>query len=116
MPAPDPIPLPTEAGIGVVEWIVYAGNIGAFVAAVAAVRPMMRRFGFAYGIWIAVNLLPPLVEHLFMSMGRFVSVLFPVFFWMALRIPRDRLWPIAGAFAAAQVLLAAGFFLWWGVF
>ena len=115
-PAPDPIPLPTDASVGAVEWIVYAGNIGAFAAAAASIRPMMRRFGFAYGIWIAVNIVPPLVEHLFMSMGRFVSVLFPVFFWMALRIPRDRLWPIAGAFAAAQALLAAGFFLWWGVF
>jgi Mannosyltransferase (PIG-V) len=115
-PAPDPIALPSTLKVQAIEWIVYAGNIGAFAAAAAAIRPVMRRCGFAYGIWIAVNLLPPLVEHLFMSMGRFVSVLFPVFLWMALRIPRERLWPIAAVFTAAQVLLAVWFFLWWGVF
>jgi hypothetical protein len=59
-----------------------------------------------------VNIFPPVAEHLFMSMGRFVSVLFPVFFWLAFRIPRPRLWQVSAAFAATQAIFAVWFFLW----
>jgi hypothetical protein len=114
--APDPIPLEASIGVRAIEWISYVGNISAFILAVAAIRPVSRRVGIAYGVWIIVNIVPPVAEHLFDSTGRYVSVIFPVFFWLAARIPRTRLWQTAGAFAAAQVLLAVGFFLWRGVF
>jgi hypothetical protein len=110
--APDPGKLPNEATIKPIEVITWIGNIAAFVAAVWAIRPISKRLGLAYGAWIAVNILPPVVAHLFMSLGRFTSVLFPVFFWMALRIPRDRLVRVAGLFAAAQAVFAMWFFLW----
>jgi hypothetical protein len=111
-PAPDPVRLPGEPFIKATEVFVYLGDIAAFVLAAAAIRPVARRFGGAYSIWIAVNIFPPLVAHLFISLGRFTAVLFPVFFWLAIRIPRARLWQVAGAFAAGQALLAAWFFLW----
>jgi hypothetical protein len=115
-PAPDPIPLEASIGVRAIEWISYVGNIAAFILAVAAIRPVSRRVGIAYGVWIIVNIFPPVAEHLFDSTGRYVSVIFPVFFWLATRIPRTRLWQTAGAFAAAQALLAVWFFLWRGVF
>jgi hypothetical protein len=110
--APDPGKLPGEPLIKPIEVITWIGNIAAFGAAAYAIRPVSRRLGLAYGAWIAVNIFPPVVAHLFMSLGRFTSVLFPVFFWMAIRIPRDRLLRVAGAFAACQAVLAAWFFLW----
>jgi hypothetical protein len=115
-PAPDPIPIQSDLEVRSTEWIVYAGNVAAFAAAVAAIRPVTRRFGLAYGLWIAVNIFPPLAGHLFLSMGRFVSVLFPVFLWLAARIPAPRLWPVAGTLGAAQALFAVWFFLWRAVF
>ena len=111
-PAPDPIRLPGEAAIKPIEVIVWAGNIAAFVAATLAIRPISRRFGLGYGAWIAVNVFPPVAAHLFISLGRFVSVLFPLFFWLAIRVPRERLMRVAGTFAACQALLAIWFFLW----
>jgi len=110
--APDPGKLPGEALIKPIEVITWIGNIAAFVAAVCAIRPVSRRLGLAYGVWIAVNIFPPVVAHLFLSLGRFTSVLFPVFFWMAIRIPRDKLLRVAAAFAACQAVLAMWFFLW----
>jgi hypothetical protein len=110
--APDPGALPGEAAIKPIEVIVWIGNIAAFVAAVWAIRPISRRFGPAYGIWIAVNIFPPVAAHLFISLGRFTAVLFPFFFWLAIRVPRDRVIRLAGAFAAGQALFAIWFFLW----
>jgi hypothetical protein len=110
--APDPGKLPGELAIKPIEIIVWIGNIAAFVAAVAAIRPVTRRFGLAYGAWIAVNIFPPVAAHLFISLGRFISVLFPFFFWLAISIPRPRLMRVAGAFAAGQAVLAIWFFLW----
>ena len=110
--APDPGKLPGEAAIKPIEVIAWIGNIAAFVAAVYAIRPISKRLGLAYGAWIVVNIFPPVVAHLFMSLGRFTSVLFPLFFWLALRIPRARLLRVAGAFAACQAVLAIWFFLW----
>jgi hypothetical protein len=115
-PAPDPIPIQSDLEVRSTEWVVYVGNVAAFAAAVAAIRPVTRQFGLAYGLWIAVNIFPPLAGHLFLSMGRFVSVLFPVFLWLAARIPAPRLWPVAGTLGAAQALFAVWFFLWRAVF
>jgi hypothetical protein len=88
--APDPGALPGEAAIKPIEVVVWIGNIAAFIAAASAIRPVSKRFGLAYGIWIAVNIGPPVVAHLFISLGRFTAVLFPMFFWLAIRVPRDR--------------------------
>ena len=110
--APDPGRLPGEAAIKPIEVVVWIGNISAFVAAVRAIRPISKRVGPAYGIWIAVNIFPPIAAHLFISLGRFTAVLFPFFFWLAIRVPRDRVIRLAAAFAAGQALFAIWFFLW----
>ena len=110
--APDPGKLPGELAIKPIEVITWIGNIAAFAAATFAIRPTAKRFGIAYGAWIAVNIFPPVAAHLFMSLGRFISVLFPFFFWLAIRVPRERLVRVAGVFAACQAVLAMWFFLW----
>src|SRR4051812_8969626 len=110
--APDPGKLPGEAAIKPIEVITWIGNIAAFCAATYAIRPISRRLGPAYGAWIAVNIFPPVAAHLFMSLGRFISILFPFFFWLATRVPRERLPRLAALFAAGQIVLAIWFFLW----
>src|SRR3954464_2653781 len=54
--APDPTKLPGEAAIKPIEVVAWIGNIAAFAAAAYAIRPVAKRFGIAYGAWIAVNI------------------------------------------------------------
>src|SRR4029077_4742629 len=61
--APDPGKLPGEALITPIDVITWIGNIAAFCAAAYAIRPVSRRLGLAYGVWIAVNIFPPVVAH-----------------------------------------------------
>ncbi|HXI34046.1 MAG TPA: mannosyltransferase family protein [Gemmatimonadales bacterium] len=111
-PAPDPARTAADLRVKFTEVIVYAGDIVAFGVAALAIRPVARRLGVAYALWIAVNIFPPVAAHLFISVGRFTAVLFPLFFWMALVMPRERLVRVAGAFAACQAIFAVWFFLW----
>lgn len=111
-PAPDPVRTAEDLRLKYTELIVYIGDIVAFFVAAAAIRPVARRLGVAYAIWIAINIFPPVAAHLFISLGRFTAVLFPFFFWLALVVPRERLVRVAGAFAACQALFAVWFYLW----
>ena len=111
-PAPDPLRTVEDLRLKVSEVMVYAGDIAAFFLAAASIVPVARRVGVGYGIWIAVNIFPPVAAHLFISLGRFTSVLFPLFFWLALVVPRQRVARLAGAFAVCQAILAVCFFLW----
>ena len=111
-PAPDPLRTPEDLRLKISEVMVYAGDIAAFFFAAAAIVPVARHVGVAYGLWIAVNIFPPVAAHLFISLGRFTAVLFPLFFWLALVVPRGRSARVAGVFAACQAILAVAFFLW----
>ena len=78
----------------------------------AAAWPVARRLGLAYGIFILINMLPPLAEGGMLSAGRFSSVMFPAFLWLAGAVPaRHRAGWIA-SFAAIQALNAALFYTW----
>jgi hypothetical protein len=48
-----------------------------------AVPFVWRRFGAAYGIFMALNLWLPLSSGVFEGVGRYCSVLFPCFIWLA---------------------------------
>ncbi|HEY7292857.1 MAG TPA: glycosyltransferase family 39 protein [Vicinamibacterales bacterium] len=105
-----PYPWPWSAEFtDVMNWIF---NIGAFAIAACSLMPIFRRFGAPYAVWIALNIFPPVATHLFMSLGRFTAVLFPVFFWLATIVPRSRLVQVAACFAALQLGFATLFFLW----
>ena len=111
-PAPDPVRTAEDLRVKVSEVLVYVGDIAAFFWAATSILPVTRRLGIAYGLWIAINIFPPVAAHLFISLGRFTAVLFPLFFWLALVVPRQRLTRVAVAFAVCQAILAVGFFLW----
>ena len=50
---------------------------------VIAVPLVWRRFGAGYGLFMLLNLLLPLSSGVFEGMGRYCSVLFPCFIWLA---------------------------------
>ena len=86
-------------------------GVGAFMALAASV-PVTVRYGLAYGVFILINLLPPLMVGGWLSIGRVTVGLFPVFIWLADVIPaRQRSGWLVG-FAVAQGLAAALFYSW----
>ena len=50
---------------------------------VAAIPFVWRRFGAAYGLFMLMNLYLPLSSGVFEGLGRYCSVLFPAFIWLA---------------------------------
>jgi hypothetical protein len=80
--------------------------------AIATVWPVARRLGLAYGLFIAINILPALANGGLLSAGRFSSVLFPAFVWLATAIPSSQRAGWIAAFAALQAFGAALFYTW----
>lgn len=58
-------------------------NAAAALAAVVAVPFVWRRYGPAYGVFMIANLWLPLSSGQVEGMGRYVSVMFPLFLWLA---------------------------------
>jgi hypothetical protein len=110
--APDPIRTGPDAIVHYTEILTWTGNIEAFILAAVSIRPIIRRWGIPYGLWIGINILPPVPLHLFLSLGRFTAVLFPMFFWLATSIPRAKLTRVVILFGALQGMFAIWFFLW----
>jgi hypothetical protein len=82
----------------------------AAIMALAAVVPIIRRFGLAYGTFVAMAVLPPFITMGSISLGRYTAPLFPIFLWLAAAIPsRQRTYWFV-AFAFGQALLSALFF------
>jgi hypothetical protein len=90
-------------------WIPNALSLGLVLASLA---PMTGLLGAVYGLFVTVNIAPPLLRHGLMSMGRFSSVMFPVFAWLATRVRGRARTRLILAFAVAQAVLAALFFMW----
>jgi hypothetical protein len=62
----------------------YDTLYGVTALAFAATIPFVwRRFGAAYGVFMLVNLYLPLSSGAFEGLGRYCSVLFPAFIWLA---------------------------------
>jgi hypothetical protein len=85
--------------------------IGALFA-VAAIWPVTRRLGLAYGLFMALNILPALADGGLLSAGRFSSVLFPAFIWLAVVVPPHHRAGWIATFAALQAFGAALFYTW----
>jgi hypothetical protein len=81
-----------------------------------AIWPCSRRFGFAYGAFILVNIGPPLVMGGMMSIGRMTSVLFPAFLWLGAATPARHVPALIAVFCMLQGLVAILFFTWRPVF
>jgi hypothetical protein len=82
----------------------------------AAIWPCTRRFGPAYGAYLAINIGPPLLMGGMMSIGRMSSVLFPVFLWIGAALPARHLAAWIAASCVLQSLIAVLFFTWRPVF
>ena len=106
---------PVVAAAGTIDlwWLIDALPL-AFV--LATIVPVTHLLGAAYGLFIALNIAPPLLRHGLMSLGRFSTVMFPAFAWLSWRVRgRARTWLILSC-AVAQVVLGALFFTWHPIF
>jgi hypothetical protein len=87
-------------------------NALALAVVASALAPLTNLLGAAYGLFVVGNIGPPLLRHGLMSMGRFCSVLFPVFAWLATWARGTTRTRIIVFFALFQAILAALFFTW----
>jgi hypothetical protein len=90
-------------------WVTNALPLGLVLASLA---PVTRLLGGAYGLFVTANVGPPLLRHGLMSAGRFSSVMFPVFAWLATCIRGRARTRLILVFAVGQAVLAALFFVW----
>ena len=79
-------------------------NTLAVVFVIVWLIPVFRRLGTAYGVFVLLNLVPPIFAGGALSMGRISSTLFPVFIVLAARLPRQTVPAWASAFAMLQGL------------
>jgi Mannosyltransferase (PIG-V) len=85
------------------------------LAAVALIVPVWRRLGPAYAVFLAVNVVPPLLMGGTMSMGRVTATMFPMFVWMAMAAGPSAM-SLAAAFALLQGFVGALFYTWRALF
>src|SRR5690606_16003631 len=71
---------------------------------IGAAWGVARRLGIEYAVFILVNVLPPLAAGGLMSVGRFSSVLFPAFIWLATVVPARHRHGWIASFMAVQAL------------
>ncbi len=95
-------------------------QFGFFVFAVVGGIALLRMLPVAYGAWVLVSLVPLLVSQApvspLWSAPRFVAVLFPLFFWLAVVCERRRATQtVVALFAAGMALFVAQFTLWFFV-
>ena len=90
-------------------------GLGALFALGAAI-PVARKLGLAYAVFILVNILPPMAAGGLLSVGRFSSVMFPAFIWMATVIPERHKGGWLATFMGMQAFNAALFYTWRDLF
>ena len=87
-------------------------NTVGLVFALALTYPVFKRLGLAWGLFVLVNVVPPLFAGGVLSMGRLSATLFPLFLALAAIVPRRNVPAWVAAFAVGQGLCAALFFTW----
>ena len=109
-----PIESVTERGL--VEYTsaqpIEALNAVGAILACALIWPITRRLGPEYGLFMVLNVGPPLLFGGFLSMGRVTSLLFPMFMYLALVLADRQRQALAVGFAVVQGLAAVLFFTW----
>ena len=74
--------------------------------------PVVRKVGLAYGVFVAINIIPPMLAGGVLSMGRLTATMFPVFLALAAIVPARAVPALVTTFAIGQGLVAALFFTW----
>ena len=110
------VPLESITERGVVEYtsaqpIETLNAMGAILAC-ALIWPITRRLGPEYGLFMVLNVGPPLLFGGFLSMGRVTSLLFPMFMYLALVLADRQRQTLVCGFAVVQGLAAVLFFTW----
>jgi hypothetical protein len=82
------------------------------IFALGMLWPVTRRLGLAYGLFIVINVVPPMLAGGVLSMGRLTATLFPLFLALAAIVPPRAVPPLVTTFAILQGLAAALFFTW----
>jgi hypothetical protein len=87
-------------------------NTLAVLFGLALAYPVFRRLGAAWGVFVLVNLVPPLFAGGALSMGRLTATLFPLFLALAALIPPRSVPAWVAAFGMGQGLCTTLFFTW----
>jgi hypothetical protein len=98
------------------KWPYDAFHLLAALFAIASIWPVTRRIGVPEGLFVAINVFVPLFNGSLISMGRFTSVLFPMFVWLGVVVPPRHRGLVAALFGMGQAIAAGLFFTWRGVF
>jgi hypothetical protein len=110
------VPLGSITERGLVEYTtaqpIEALNAVGAILACALIWPITRRLGPEYGLFMILNVGPPLIFGGFLSMGRVTSLLFPMFMYLALVLADRQRQTLAVGFAVVQGLAAVLFFTW----
>ena len=110
------VPLESIAERGVVEYTsaqpVESLNAMGAILACALIWPITRRLGPEYGLFMVLNVGPPLLFGGLLSMGRVTSLLFPMFMYLALVLADRQRQTLVCGFAVVQGLAAVLFFTW----
>ena len=93
-----------------------AMNAMGLVFGLVTVWPVTRRLGLAYGLFVLVNIALPATSGGLVSIGRYSSVLFPSFVWLALVTPQRARPALISVWALSQGLAAALFFTWRSIY
>jgi Mannosyltransferase (PIG-V) len=106
----QPYTEPTSDHLNVVQ-------VGFVAFAIAGGVGALRRLPVAYGAWVLVSLAPLFVsqppDNPLWSSPRFIAVLFPIFFWLAIVSERRELTTtLVGIFAAGLSIFTGLFALW----
>jgi hypothetical protein len=106
-----------EGLLHVIEGVPYdtLNSLG-LIFALLMLWPVVRRLGIAYGAFVLVNLVPPMLAGGVLSMGRLTATLFPLFLALAASASPRFVTPLITAFAIGQGLAAALFFTWHPLF
>jgi hypothetical protein len=82
------------------------------IFALVMLWPVARRLGYAFALFILINVVPPMLAGGVLSMGRLTATLFPMFLALAVSVRPRAVTPLVTAFAIGQGLAAILFFTW----
>ena len=110
------LPIDSLSERGLIEYTsaqpVEALNVLSALLACSLIWPVTRRLGPEYGLFMTLNVVPPLLFGGFLSMGRVTSLLFPMFMYLALTLTDRHRNALVAGFASLQGLAAVLFFTW----
>jgi Mannosyltransferase (PIG-V) len=99
--------------IAAINVMLFATLVFALIACAGALRRLPRPYGVWVGASLALPLSFPVTPQPLMSLPRFVSVLFPVFMWLAIMCEERRATDVvAAAFAVGLGLFTAQYASW----